>query len=141
MIPALQELADTAAKLFQVRCTLSCSGSDLDSVKPVIVTHLFRIAQEAIQNAIRHGKATQIELQLSRDENLCLKVLDNGSGFRPPPKNWMGVGLQSMRYRAQEIGGSLDLRTLPQGGTVVVCTVPLTSVVLRNQSAVELTPE
>jgi signal transduction histidine kinase len=96
-------------------------------------THLYRIAQEAVSNAIRHGKAKHITIELNASsDKLVLAVRDDGIGLphRPPSSNiaphndtQTGIGLQTMRYRAHIIDGVLELRPRPRGGTLVSCTI------------------
>jgi PAS domain S-box-containing protein len=86
---------------------------------------LYRVAQEAINNAVRHGKAGQIELELARsDGQICLSVRDDGGGFDVAGPNHPGLGLMTMKDRIAAIGGTLDITSQP-GKTVVRATVPL----------------
>jgi PAS domain S-box-containing protein len=83
-------------------------------------TQLYMIATEAIANAVRHGKATSVELDVSDAGNYhVLSVRDNGSGIGEGKSD--GIGLQSMRYRARTIGGYLEVFARPEGGTCVRC--------------------
>ena len=85
----------------------------------------YRIAQEAVSNAVRHGKATQIELELIRgQEQLELSVIDDGGGFDMTDQNNHGLGLLTMRDRITSIGGSLEVSSQP-GRTIVRATAPL----------------
>ncbi len=120
---ALQELAANTEKLFKTKCTFRCPETVLVTDNST-ATHLFRIAQEAVSNALRHGKATTIEIVLTHTpERTNLMVKDNGCGLpRTMPKK-RGMGLRIMRYRAGMIGGSLALQKGNEGGTTVVCTV------------------
>lgn len=84
----------------------------------------FRIAQEALTNAMRHAGAETVELALSsRDTGLVLEVSDDGSGFDPAEAG--GLGLLTMRERAQQLGGTLVVRTMPGGGTHLLAKLPL----------------
>ena len=89
-----------------------------------VAVHLYRIAQEAVSNAIRHGQARRIELGLTANgRSVTLAVADNGTGIpRKLPKR-KGMGLRIMRYRAEVIGGAIIVEPHPGGGTRVVCTV------------------
>jgi signal transduction histidine kinase len=130
LMSALQELADYTERMFRVACGFVCEN-------PVLVhdhaaaTHLYRIAQEAISNAIRHGKARRIEIHLKASEKrITLLVKDHGIGLPPaasPASNRApaprGLGLRIMQYRAGIIGGSLAIQHDPDGGTSVVCSV------------------
>jgi signal transduction histidine kinase len=92
----------------------------------LIRTHLYRIAQEALNNAIRHGKASRVSIRLNRDKaRLALTVTDNGTGLPPDRQSSKGMGLKLMEYRAGIVGGSLTVRRRNgKTGTQVVCTVP-----------------
>jgi len=120
---ALNEHAVNIEKIFGVRCRF-------DYKWPVAVhsqamgSHLFRLAQEAISNAIKHGRATEINIHLKGDPGwIYLGVSDNGIGFPPgdnPPPT--GMGLRIMRYRAGMIGGTLTIERNAGGGMIVMCT-------------------
>lgn len=89
-------------------------------------THLIRITQEAIANAIRHGAATEIIIRLTRKNGVMeLNVRDNGGGIVLPLPEGAGFGLRIMNYRARLIKGVLKVRPLEDGGTIVTCTCPL----------------
>jgi two-component system sensor kinase FixL len=88
-------------------------------------SHLYRIAQEAINNATKHAKAHNVEIRLSANSSaLSLSIADDGIGFSKTPKQLSGVGISIMRYRATALGGELEIEGRPSGGTVVSCTVP-----------------
>jgi signal transduction histidine kinase len=89
-----------------------------------VAVHLYRIAREAVSNAIKHGKARRIEISLTANGNsVTLAVTDNGTGIpRKLPKR-KGMGLRIMRYRAEVIGGTLLVEPVSGGGNQVVCTV------------------
>jgi len=94
---------------------------------------LFRIAQEAVSNAVRHGRAARIDISLScADGNGLLIIDDDGIGLPRGPRRSGGIGLHTMEYRARMIGASLTVRRRPLGGTRVTCayrlsTAPITS--------------
>jgi len=96
-----------------------------DGLAPEIVICLFRVAQEALQNAARHSAARQIAVELGTNKNLTLAVVDDGIGFDMDQKA-AGLGLISMRERAEVIGGRLTIRTAPGAGTRVEVAVPET---------------
>jgi PAS domain S-box-containing protein len=115
---ALQELADTAQKLFHIECRFECP-------KPVAIrnnvaaTHLYRIAQEAINNAVRHGKAKQMVISLKPSgDKITLKIADNGLGFSNEDRRGSGMGLHTMKYRASVVGALLDVSSDDTGVTV-----------------------
>jgi two-component system CheB/CheR fusion protein len=122
LMSALHELASNVQKMFRVNCSFRCN-------KPVLIrentvaTHLFRIAQEAVSNAIKHGKASQIEIALAAlPDRVVLSIKDNGTGFSDAARA-SGMGLRIMHYRAAMIGGSLAVQREPNGGTSVVCSI------------------
>ena len=121
---ALQRLAADTADLFQIDCALHVEGT------PVVVDgltslHLYRIAQQAIDNAIRHGAAQRISIDLERNgTGLLLRVSDNGNGFNPAPRFARGLGLRSMRFRAELLGGELNILSAADTGTRVECRIP-----------------
>ncbi len=85
-------------------------------------THLYRIAQEAVANAQRHGHAQHIEIRLgSKEGHLVLEVEDDGKGFDPTEIEDEGLGLRSMRHRAELLGAELDVDSAPGEGTLIRC--------------------
>jgi two-component system CheB/CheR fusion protein len=89
-----------------------------------IATHLYRIAQEAINNAIKHGQPTQIDIELvNLPDGVGITITDNGVGIPPNVGSGRGMGLRIMNYRANMIGGTLEVTRGPKGGTVVTCHV------------------
>lgn len=88
-------------------------------------THLYRIAQEALQNALKHADACHVEIRLTiRPTKIVLEIIDDGRGIRRDEARGSGFGTNTMRYRASAIGGLLSMRSRPDGGTVVSCLVP-----------------
>jgi signal transduction histidine kinase len=86
---------------------------------------LFRIAQEALTNVVRHARASRCVVSLARcerEQQLELSITDNGHGL--PPKRSIGVGLASIRERAEELGGTWVIESLPIGGTRVRVRLP-----------------
>jgi signal transduction histidine kinase len=90
-------------------------------------THLYRIAQEALTNVVRHSLASEVTIGLEAlGGELQLRIDDNGRGFtHQPPDGAGGLGLKMMRYRAQMLGGDLVLETSANGGASVRCSCPL----------------
>jgi signal transduction histidine kinase len=87
--------------------------------------HLYRIAQEAVSNAIKHGRANKIVISLRANEGqVVLTVSDNGTGVPAQAIRKNGMGLSIMKYRAQMIGGSVEIRGRPRAGTRVSCLFP-----------------
>lgn len=126
---ALKRLAVNAERLFGITCTF-------EELRPVLIedngvaTHLYRIAQEAVSNGAKHGRASHIAITLAvAGDNIRLRVRDNGSGFVEPepvdsPTDNRGMGTRIMHYRARILGGTLEIRAEPGGGTTVSCTIP-----------------
>jgi PAS domain S-box-containing protein len=120
-VPALRELAAHTEELFNVKCNFKSDGPvAIDD--PATATHLYRIAQEAVANAIKHGKAGAVEISLTHvNDRIVLAISDNGTGFKPPAQTATGMGLRTMQYRAGRIGATLLVQAPSEGGTRVVC--------------------
>jgi two-component system CheB/CheR fusion protein len=120
---ALHELAAGTRKVFRVECRCRCDPPVLVPDHAVAI-HLYRIAQEAVSNAVRHGKAGRIEIGLTaRGKATTLTVSDNGAGMPRKLRKRTGMGLRIMRYRSEVIGAALAVEGGPGGGTQVVCSV------------------
>jgi signal transduction histidine kinase len=118
---SMRELAHTAEQLFNLSCTLECD-TDLVIQNKNASTHLFRLAQEAINNAVKHGRAQRVTIVLGTSgDNAVLRIIDDGVGFPPEGVKRSGLGLRIMTYRAQKVGGTLEIQPGPHGGTVVTC--------------------
>ena len=98
--------------------------------KPVLIDdrstamNLFRIAQEAIQNAIKHGKATRVVIRLiKKSETIELAVKDDGKGLPKHFEKRHGMGLKIMDHRASMIGAELQVQRVPTGGTLLTCSL------------------
>jgi signal transduction histidine kinase len=108
----------------RVKSVVKANGASLPVSAPVSA-QLYRIAQEAVRNAIEHGAAREVLIQLTfGNRDMVLTVQDDGEGFNTKP-NGHGMGLRIMRYRAQCIGGSCEVHAGPTQGTIVHCRVPL----------------
>ncbi|HMJ65497.1 MAG TPA: sensor histidine kinase, partial [Candidatus Binatia bacterium] len=120
---ALQELADNTEKLFGVCCRFHCECKVLIDDSAIAI-HLYRIAQEAISNAIKHGKANDLIISLTNvSQGMTLSIEDNGTGLPRQRRTRPGMGLHIMEYRARMIGGSLTVQSRAGGGTSVVCSL------------------
>ena len=122
LVAALEELTENATAFFNTRCEF-ISESPVVVQEHIMAHHLFYIAQEAILNAVKHGKAALIQVQLSaaNGDGYRLTVRDNGVGVNFPLPNGTGMGIRIMKYRARMIGAELDIAARPEGGTEVVC--------------------
>ena len=121
LMAALQTLAAATQGITGVSCAFQCDNPVLVGDASTAV-HLYRIAQEAVSNAIRHGRAGRISIALNADHSRAtLSIVNDGRPFpkRLPKKR--GMGLQVMGYRAEVIGGILDVQQGPAGGTQVTC--------------------
>ncbi|HLF97506.1 MAG TPA: MASE1 domain-containing protein [Methylococcaceae bacterium] len=123
---ALNHLAENARGLSGVQCTVRC-GTGLQAIDKSTALNLYRIAQEAVSNALRHGKARRIEIELSGvGGKYALSVKDNGVGFPSQnPKTNGTLGLRSMQCRTELIGATFEVRENPDGGSWVVVTGPM----------------
>lgn len=120
----LQELASTTERLFDVRCNFSSDGSaaEIDAEASV---YLYRIVQEAIVNAIKHGRAKNIHITLTFNHDKSVLTSENdGLDFPEEITNCAGMGLNIMRHRAEIIDGFLDVRRHPKSGTILTCVFP-----------------
>jgi PAS domain S-box-containing protein len=123
----LENLAADTGKLFDIECSFRCD----DPVPPMqehVALALYRIAQEAIHNAIKHAQAKRIDVHLSADAgHLCLRVQNCGAKIQLEGDGKAGMGFRIMDYRARSIGGNVRLITDSDLGTEVRCLVPLGS--------------
>jgi two-component system, LuxR family, sensor kinase FixL len=121
LITALQELAVNIEKLFKIECRVQCAEPILIQ-NTTVANHVYRIAQEASNNAIKHGKARQIVIEVrSENDRAILTVADDGVGFPKETQKHPGMGLRIMKYRAGMIDALLDVRPGDTKGTTVVC--------------------
>jgi PAS domain S-box-containing protein len=124
LVAALRNLAAQTEDLFRVTCEFNCLQERME-LNAATGLAFYRISQEAIHNAVKHGRARRLELDLRLDEtSLCLKIRDDGSGFHTSAKAVSGLGLRTMRYRANSIGGTLRVDSEPERGTQIECVVP-----------------
>ena len=110
------------------------NGSQLENR---VVTHLYRIAQEAVTNAVKHAQADAIRIDVKSGSGVTrLRVSDNGIGIPSNGDRHEGLGLRVMRHRAGSIRASLTIRANPSGGTVVTCTLRQPPALLTATSSV-----
>jgi signal transduction histidine kinase len=128
LMSALKKWASEVEDLFHIHCRFQCE-------RPVhihdvtVATHLYRIAQEAVNNAIRHGKPEHIMIRLAAKNGAgTLAIQDDGTGFTKDPDKQPGVGLSIMNYRADMVGGSLKILPNDDHGVTVTCVFPIRGV-------------
>jgi len=119
-----QELAANAGALFNVECRFECH-EDGPMPEVEVATHLYHIAEEAIVNSVRHGKAKNIAISFDATEDeWVLNITDDGVGLPADYQKNKGMGLRIMAYRADLVGGAFSLGQQPGRGTYVTCTLP-----------------
>ena len=129
---ALLELSRTTMQSHRVICEARCDALVQVSDSNV-ATHLYRIAQEAVTNAIKHGHISRIDIELSvANENLILTIMDDGIGLPEELHGNPGLGLRVMAGRAGMIGGSFLAKNRSEGGTIVICRLPLSKGEVKN---------
>jgi len=132
LMHSLQQMAESMERRVNIPCQFQCERpTPLDDIDAAV--HLYRIAQESVNNAVKHGNPTLILVRLE-DENRVLKlqVIDNGVGIQNSVDLGEGMGLRIMRYRANAIGATLDLESTPGIGTTVTCAFKRESQVSRD---------
>lgn len=130
LMAALKDLARATEGIFRVTCHFACDPPvEVEDNKTA--TQLFRIAQEAVANAIKHSEADFLEILLSREEDhYLLSIRDNGKGIPDTAfHKSTGLGLLTMTHRAKMMGGNATIQSEPTGGTTVICVVPISPVV------------
>lgn len=120
-ITAISELAMTVEKLFNISCSFQYEKPVLINDN-IVANHLYRITQEAVNNAIKHGEAKKILISLgSKNGVTTLTIKNNGKPFHRTLKDGKGMGISIMKYRASIIGASFDIKRGLEGGTIVTC--------------------
>jgi PAS domain S-box-containing protein len=121
LVSALEEMAGNASSLYGIKCRFACDRG-VPAIENGMALHLYYIAQEAVLNAAKHGKAANVDVALNRaNDRFALTVHDDGAGFALPGTSGTGMGIRIMRYRARVIGATLDLKSKPGQGTQVTC--------------------
>jgi len=122
LMEALHELAGVVSERFRITCVFECEHP-FQVRDAATMTHVYRITQEAISNAVNHGKARHITVALfRRGTDTTLVIRDDGTGLPETPSNASGMGLRIMAHRATIIGGTFAIRRNPSGGTIVTCS-------------------
>jgi two-component system CheB/CheR fusion protein len=123
LMSALSELAEDTSREHRLRCRFECP-EPVEIADDVTATHLYRIAQEAVTNAVKHAEASTITIRLEQTESMAvLKIRDDGVGFEVSEATRRGLGLRTMTYRCSLIGGTLIIDSADGGGTRVVCSL------------------
>jgi PAS domain S-box-containing protein len=123
LIDAVESLVADYEKRTEMACIFE--RMDVPELPKTESTAVYRIVQEALTNCVRHSRATQIVVSLFRDNgHLVLEVRDNGIGL-PENRDFHGFGITGMQERAYIVGGELWITASPEGGTRVVCRIPL----------------
>jgi len=137
---AMKGLILHVKQTFGVSCHFQCDSAapGLDSN---IIGQLYKIAQEAVLNAIKHGKAKRVDIRLEWDgDHFRLLISNDGAALPSDVSAHPGMGLRIMRYRANLIGGTLELKPGERGGSVVVCSLPAPSFHIKAGTARSTTP-
>lgn len=122
---ALKQLVDNMSSTTNIHCRFVCDTPFVIDDKNK-ATNIYRIAQEALQNARRHSMATEIVVTAEFvPSGFRLTIRDNGVGF-PEEDRSTGMGLKTMKYRVDILGGTFEHYTDPDGGATIACTIPLT---------------
>ena len=125
LMESLEEFCSTTSELYGIQCRFECQTPVLIHL-PATATHLYRIAQEAVSNAIKHGQATHITISLEETESgIRLGVVDNGRGLAAQAQGGKGIGLRIMADRAKMIGARFALRAQYPHGVELSCLLPL----------------
>ncbi len=148
LVSALEDLAARTVQVHRIPCTLA-SERPVDVSDDVAATNLYRIAQEAVTNALKHGRPRQIRIGLAEtDGGVTLTVENDGAPFAgpregeaparegeapaEPPVEAKGMGIRLMRYRASTIGARFEVRRGDPAGTIVTCSLPRAQVKMTN---------
>jgi PAS domain S-box-containing protein len=120
---ALRDLAASACDNSGIKCHVKIARG-VHVPDDTVALHLYRIAQEALTNAVKHSGAKNVLITLDRSEtHTCVSVQDDGKGF-VPKKRGKGLGLHMMRYRANSLGGELKIERRKRGGMDITCVIP-----------------
>jgi len=126
LMEALQRLADRTRELFTIHCRFDCEFPIIIQ-DPSTADHLYRISQEAVSNAVKHGHAHNVVISLAgHNEATVLSITDDGTGILDRVQS-SGMGLKIMAQRARLIGAKLEITRSAPGGTIVTCSLPYTS--------------
>ncbi len=123
LVAAIRELATKTENIFKISCRVEHDAS-MAIRDHAVATHFYRIVQESIHNAVKHGAARNILVSLKRESNcLILKVRDDGRGFPKTRRRKTGMGLRIMSYRASVIGASIEIQKNANPGALLICSL------------------
>jgi signal transduction histidine kinase len=118
----LDAVALTISRNYQLDCEFKIDP-DLDIHDESIIKKLYYIIDEAVMNSLKHSECSAIFISMSSQKNMInLKIVDNGKGISQNKETESGAGIEIMKYRARSIGGLLEIRNNPGGGTIIECT-------------------
>jgi PAS domain S-box-containing protein len=124
MIGALRQLVSDIEEMFEISGRFESNRRAVRLTDDLTALHLFRIAQEAVSNAVKHGKCKHLSVTLTAsNEAITLRVHNDGVGMRAPALQRGDMGLGIMQHRASRIGATLDLQSVPGKGTTVICSL------------------
>jgi len=122
LFDSLRELARSTTSSCGILCVARIDET-IQFSDGAVETHLYRIAQEAVNNSVRHAKATRIDVVVSQKNGISrMEIIDNGT-WKEMPENTAGIGMKTMEYRASAIGAHLKVGAEPQGGSRVACVL------------------
>jgi signal transduction histidine kinase len=131
---ALRQLVARARESGAIKARLTVRSEVLEDLEPEVATQLYRIAQEAFTNALRHANASRLDVSLADTRSgLRLRIADDGRGLPADAAKGAGLGLPGMGYRARLIGATLEILQNASGGTAVVVTLPAVRPGTRRQ--------
>ncbi len=141
LMAAIEELANGVTRRSGISCTFEREAPVLID-NDTTATHLYRIAQEAVSNALRHGRPKHVVISLTEREGVVtLTVEDDGVGLPETRGKTAGLGIRIMAYRAGMIGGTLTVEPAPTGGTIVTCSLPRAAAAKREEERDGARPE
>jgi two-component system, LuxR family, sensor kinase FixL len=134
LFTALERLTNSAQKLFNIECRLD-APQHIRFEDTTQLIHMYRIAQEAVNNAVKHGNASQVVITVIKtDSFIRLRISDNGVGFAEDWDGTGGLGVRIMQFRARLIGAVLDIGGRFGEGATITCTMPIygNEVIVKN---------
>lgn len=122
---ALRTRTMEMASVAGIKASFDCIGS-VERLEKKSKIYLYRIAQEAVTNIIKHARATEMQVTLSRnDQTVNLTISDNGKGIMPDPASYADRnGIQNMRERASLLSGTFNIESAPKAGTTITVKIP-----------------